>query len=186
VSCPGPHSQTYAGIGSRETPEDVLAEMRGIARRLGALGFGLRTGGADGADEAFRVGANGYPMQIFTPWRGFIRQPEVDARAVVVTECDCYEEALKIAEQYHPNWSACSQGARKLHARNVMQVMGQDLCTYSQFVVCWTKTGGAYGGTGQALRVAQGVGVPVWNLKNPEEREWLLRTLRNLEEVAGA
>jgi len=172
---------TYAGIGSRETPPDVCEDMRLAARRLGQLGYTLRSGGAAGADEAFRLGSAGYPQQIFTPWRGFIRDPAADAAAIVVTECDTYHDALRIAEKFHPNWSACSPGARKLHARNVMQILGKDLCTPSQFVICWTKTGGPYGGTGQALRLAAGLGVPVWNLKLPQRRQALAAMLANLE-----
>lgn len=48
---------SYAGIGSRETPASVLDLMSRIARKLGARGWTLRTGGAEGADLAFYAGA---------------------------------------------------------------------------------------------------------------------------------
>ncbi len=77
--------------------------------------------------------------------------------------------ADKIAEANHPNWAACNDSARKLHTRNVYQVLGPGLGvvsheTMSKFVVCWTKDGKASGGTGQALRIAAKYDIPIFNL----------------------
>lgn len=47
----------YAGIGSRNTPADILDLMTHLARRLDSRGYTLRSGGADGADAAFERGA---------------------------------------------------------------------------------------------------------------------------------
>jgi hypothetical protein len=44
---------TYAGIGARHTPPDVLALMHRIAGALAQRCWVLRTGGAPGADQAF-------------------------------------------------------------------------------------------------------------------------------------
>jgi hypothetical protein len=41
----------YAGIGSRETPKDILDLISKIAIKLESLGYTLRSGGADGAVE---------------------------------------------------------------------------------------------------------------------------------------
>ena len=49
-------------------------------------------------------------------------------------------------------------------ARNCHQVLGQDLKTPVDFIVCWTKDGGESGGTGQALRIARDLNIPVYNL----------------------
>lgn len=158
----------YAGIGSRETPAETLKLMRAIARMLAGNGMILRTGGAEGADSAFEAGAAGYYSQIFVPWPGFTRRLTVGAEVICVTDSPKFGEALAIAEKFHPNWSRCTQGARKLHARNVFQVLGPDLESPSAFIVCWTKNGKAAGGTGQALRIAEGYGVPVYNLQQVE------------------
>lgn len=50
-------SKIYTGIGSRETPPDILELMTKIARFMFKQGFTLRSGGADGADSAFEAGA---------------------------------------------------------------------------------------------------------------------------------
>lgn len=156
----------YAGIGSKETPEDILALMRGIAKMLAERGYTLRSGGADGADDAFEYATPGMVhMEIFLPWKGF--NGRVDTMRLTEHEI---ATARSLAEKYHPNWLACSEGAKKLHTRNVMQVLGRTCDSPSQFVVCWTKNGKAIGGTGQALRIAEDKKVPIYNLHDPEVR----------------
>ena len=49
-------SKIYTGIGSRNTPKEVLELMKTIGKYLGCLGYELRSGGADGADSAFESG----------------------------------------------------------------------------------------------------------------------------------
>ena len=58
--------------------------------------------------------------------------------------------------------------ARKFHARNCYQVLGKDLQSPSNFVLCWTPGGAVTGGTGQALRIAIDRGIPVFNMGAPE------------------
>ena len=167
----------YAGIGSRETPEDVLQEMSAIARRLSALGYTLRSGGADGADTYFSTGSHrGCKPVIYVPWRGFHR-PRSHEKVVVATELPEWPRAEALAAKHHPYWEKCSQGARKLLTRNGFQVLGDDLRSPSDFVVCWTKNGGPYGGTGQALRLAAARDVPIFNLFNTHDRDMLMLEL---------
>ena len=78
---------------------------------------------------------------------------------------------MELAKKYHPNWPACGKLARQFHARNMHQVLGPDLKSPSDFVICWTKDGKASGGTGQAIRVAEDFNIPVFNLKNMEPNE---------------
>ena len=141
----------YAGIGSRETPADILTLMTSIAREAAADGYILRSGAAQGADSAFEAGA-GDAKEIWLPWRGFNNHP---SRLLPSAE------AFILAEKFHPAWERCSPAARKLHARNCHQVLGADLATPVEFVICWTKDGRASGGTGQAIRIAQARGIPV-------------------------
>jgi hypothetical protein len=74
---------------------------------------------------------------------------------------------MAIAAKHHPAWYRCSDAARKLHARNVHQILGRDLASPSKFGVCWTADGQASGGTGQALRIADAYGIRVFNLHAP-------------------
>lgn len=156
----------YTGIGSRKTPPAVIQLMQGIARRLAARGFVLRSGAADGADLAFETGAENGPKEIYLPWRGFngSRSP--------LFNLDNLNEAAEIAATIHPAWHRLKPSVQGLHARNVYQVLGQDLVSPSQFVVCWTPDGAQTeqersaetGGTGTAIALAHRRGVPVINL----------------------
>lgn len=156
----------YTGIGSRETPLEILGLMATIGLRLADHRYTLRSGGADGADSAFARGCasgNGR-SEIYLPWVGF----NSVQTGIVPTE---WGPALALAEQFHPAWDRCSSGARKLHARNGFQVLGLDLATPSRFVMCWTRGGLGGGGTGQAIRIARSKNIPVYDLggmKDPQ------------------
>lgn len=51
----------------------------------------------------------------------------------------------------------------KLQARNSYQILGLDLNTPSNFVICWTKNGKGSGGTGQAIRIARAYNIPIFD-----------------------
>lgn len=144
----------YAGIGSRETPVELKENIKTIVEYLNGLNYTLRSGGAPGADTFFEE----YTLQkeIFLPWRDFNGN---DSQLYTPSK-----ESFEMASKYHPNWYRLSIGARKLMARNCHQVLGQDLKTPVKFIVCWTKDGDATGGTGQALRMAINLNIPIYNL----------------------
>lgn len=173
----------YAGIGSRETPLDVVAEMEAIAAALQARGHVMRSGGADGkkgqapgtgsADVAFERGiSDRSKKEIYIPWAGF-----AGSKDGIVLPRALETKAYEIASRAHPAWDRCSDGARKLHTRNVPQVLGQDLQTPVKFVMCWTVDGGATGGTGQAIRIATNERIPVLNLRDDRVRDAVLAEL---------
>jgi hypothetical protein len=126
--------------------------MTDIAQRLALKGLHLRSGGAAGADSAFAGGVGAGARTIYVPWRGFNGLP--DSQVVLAPSLSNWEDALLIAEEAHPACDKCSQGARKLLARNVYQILGDDLFTTVEFVVGWTRGGRGNGGTGQAYRIA--------------------------------
>ena len=152
----------YAGIGSRETPQDVLALMTKVAKRLDELGYTLHSGGAAGADKAFEKGA--------TKKRIFL--------ALQATNDD---RAQALVDEVHPFPSALRQYPRDLMARNAYQVFGKELDAPVDFVVCWTPDGVEHheqrkqrtGGTGQALSLASLKGIPVVNMANADWKDKL-------------
>lgn len=152
----------YAGIGSRQTPSGVLAIMERVAEWLDAKNYVLRSGGARGADQAFMRGAR-TRCELYLPWPKYETEAVEDAPwGFVLPEPS--KEAMDLAERYHPAWSNCSQGARKLHARNMHILLGPQLLSPVSFIVCWTQGGRIQGGTGQAVRAAEDYQVPVINL----------------------
>jgi O-acetyl-ADP-ribose deacetylase (regulator of RNase III) len=151
----------YAGVGSRETPEDVLAVMADVAEILAGEGWRLRTGEAVGADTAFRTGAEAARglREIFTAKN----RPDIAGSIH-----DIRDTHLRMLRSIHPAPQKLSPFALKLMARNGSQVFGLDFATPSDAVICWTVGGKGGGGTGQAIRLAQSVGIPVIDLGDPE------------------
>lgn len=132
----------YSGIGSRETPDNVLEHFALVSSFLTNRSFTLRSGAAQGADKAFEIGCDRVSgaKEIYLPWGCF----EGSNSKLIVSNPKAYD----IAESFHPYWHNLSIGARKLQSRNSHQVLGCDLETPSSFVLCWTKDGKGSGGTG--------------------------------------
>lgn len=166
----------YTGIGSRTTPENILNKMFYIGQELAELNYTLRSGGANGADSAFEVGCDIAvgKKEIYLPWEGFN-----DNESPLYT---ISPEAYKIAEEvYGARWRNIGVGVMKLMARNMHQVMGETLDKPSDFIVCWTPDGATTkrtsrtGGTGQAIAYANMNLIPVFNLKNDNDFDKLMK-----------
>lgn len=159
----GQRTMRYAGVGSRETPQEILDRMSEIAELLAQKGYTLQSGGAKGADKAFEKGA-GKKKKIF-----FAKNATAKTRA--------------IAKEIHPNPASLDKGngyILDLMARNTNQVFGADLYSPVDFVLVWTPDGAEStaersiktGGTGQAIDMASRKGIPVINMANAD---WELR-----------
>ena len=140
----------YAGIGSRQTPPDVLDKFTTLAQVLEEKGYVLRSGGAEGADSSFAEGA--ITKEIYRP---SMIKGEIGKRA------------MEIARQHHPAWHKCNEYVRKLHGRNAMIILGEELNTPVEMVICWTVNGETIGGTGLGISIAQSNSIPVINFGNP-------------------
>ena len=175
-----------AGIGSRETPLDVLDDMRLIGEAVRLAGGWVRSGGAFGADRAFEEGAR-HRCLVYLPWSdngdGARNRKLSEARTLLFDDApkDAKERARSSVDLYHPCPEALSFGARRLHCRNYFQVMGTTE-TPVDAVVCWTRMLGdkPQGGTAQAIRIAQARGIPVYNMA---VKAW--RDPRNVLEKLG-
>lgn len=148
----------YAGIGSRETPIEVRKTMTEIASNLSRHGFLLRSGGAEGADDAFESGAT--LKNIFLPWDSFNGR-KADGKEYIIPKTD-----FSFVEKFHPAPHALKRGAKLLMSRNTNQILGEHFDDPVDFVLCWTSDGKASGGTGQALRIAKSLNIPIFNFKN--------------------
>ena len=144
----------YAGIGSRETPRGVLDLMAEGGALLAGRGYGLRSGAAKGADSAFETGADraGGDKQIFR------------------ASDDIPDTHFRMARNFHPAPQHLKEYPLRLMARNTSQIYGVDFTTPSGLVICYTPEGKGGGGTGQALRMARSVGMPVIDLGDPSRK----------------
>jgi len=172
----------YTGIGSRSVPSDVFSVMRRFAYMVSELQWVLRSGGANGADSAFEQGCRDHAesigctpaMNIYLPWEGF------NGRTTKDGNFPCYhvgvsseeDRAMKLAAKHHPAWDRCSRMAKQFHARNCFQILGLDLESETDIVVCWTPEGKRGGGTGQALRLAESLDIPIIDLGEEYEMSY--------------
>lgn len=160
----------YAGIGARDAPPRMLHIAQYTAKALQTLGWTLRSGHAEGMDSAFEQGAP-QVAEVYLPWPGFNGDLVSSWHEVMDRPS---EDAYRLAQDFHPAWDACSDPARKLHARNMHIICGRDLLTPVKFVICWTSDGSCdgvgSGGTHQALRCAHDFEIPVFNLARSDHR----------------
>jgi hypothetical protein len=177
-----------AFIGSRELDQFPLAWVdlyREAARKAAIHGHTVVTGAAEGADQlaAETALAAGGKVELVLPWGEFNRE-WVDsmtanyspARVTVVTyvplECPDWTQSVY---DYHPACQNGKMGLRtgefRLHARNYGIVYN------SKTVVALPgrKRGG--GGTGQGLRVAQGLRIRLFDLSQQQGRDALTSML---------
>ncbi len=138
----------YCGVGSRSTSLLILELMTSVSENLASKGWILHSGGADGADLAFEKGCDqaGGLKEIFLPWEGF--------NGSTSTLFEIPEKAFSIVRDIHPAWDRLKQGGQKLRARNAQQVLGKNLNTPVELVICWTEGGKAVGGTATAINLA--------------------------------
>lgn len=161
----------YAGIGSRQTPPDILKIMEATGEFLGKKGWTLRSGGAEGADAAFEKGCDNVKgkKEIFLPWEKYNNHSSNLFYNSDEISKDIKFASFDLAANYHPAWHQCSYGAKCLLARDGFQILGKDLKTPVSLVIFWSPSL-KKGGTTQALRIAQDYKIPIVNLGNSAER----------------
>lgn len=162
-------ARIYAGIGSRKTPADILMNMTSGARQLAEAGWLLRSGHAHGADLAFEAGAR-ERAEIHLPWPSYNDQYNYGAKYIVPIFTP---EIVDIAKAHHPAWDRLSYGGRLMMYRNVTIILGSELQSHAEVVICWTPGARLVGGTAHGIRVAQAHGIPVFNLASKEQLEAL-------------
>ena len=161
-------SRIYAGIGARKTPPKVLQVMTALASRMEEEDWKLRSGGAAGADSAFEAGVtNPANRAIYLPGNTFNQRSAQMPGMHNSTRLPGWQQALESVARYHPAPERLSPFAKNLMARNAMQMLGPRMDKPADLVVAYTPGGQVTGGTGQALRMAGNLGIPVRNLGDP-------------------
>ena len=166
----------YAGIGSRQTPPEILKIMFDSAVILAQEGYICSTGACIGADQAFANGAvsmNGQ-IELCLPWASYesgwistLPSILVQSKLLLKSHVAAYDSV----NLFHPAAKKLKQAVVKLHARNYLIIEG------SSFVICWTPEGKETGGTRQGIRVAKHLGIPVYNLGNPNTYDAFIKRI---------
>lgn len=159
----------YTGIGARDIPESYGRRLADICGLLSENGWGLRSGAADGSDTWAEEGhmRPKYKLnkfkEIYLPYKGFNGHTSElyldNLKKVRVREAEIIASKMRRTRPVRER-----ETVKQLFTRNVFQVLGQDLKTPSEFVVCYTKDGTDRGGTGANIRLAKAWNIPVFNL----------------------
>lgn len=191
--------QFYTGVGSRETPTDVLCLMRRLGKVNCDQGYRGRSGCAPGADTAFWEGAQlserysevGFDNFLPNAWMfnreefGFIlpdaRKRIFDATSFVNT----YQQAQEIAYKARGSFEGLGKGGIQLHTRNAYQVLGPSLDEPSRAVIFWAqpvgRQGKVRGGTNTAVQIAIENGIETINLYKDLDRNRIETFLADIE-----
>lgn len=166
----------FTGIGARETPIGVLSLIEKISGKLYDLEWTLRSGGCSkGSDAEFeRVYSTKFTTILDLKRRKFTTKEVFEiyypnktiknSLGVESISLDIWNRAIEITKQNHPAWKNCSKITKDLHTRNVLAILGKNLETPSKFILCYTPEGKILGGTGQSIRIANSLDIPVFNL----------------------
>lgn len=184
----------YCGIGSRITPISILNLMTEIGMYLSSYGWVLRSGGAEGADTAFEQGHDTTPgsvKEIYLPAKHYRQHP-----SELYLEHDSVDDigaeriggyVWKKRTDRTCEWQSLKPFTKANMVRDVLQVLGKDIKSECDVVICWTQDGKASGGTGMAMWTAQyiteltGRRIPIINLQNESHRQAIKDTMKGTD-----
>ena len=187
-------------IGSRQLEQkqeyfDDIKLCYNVCMRLAQLGVTFTSGlceiGMDGiAQKAYSKAvdlglAKESQFEVYVADQYNIRRSTLPRKHLaIVRNKDLISETERIASEVHPAWDRCNEWARGMHSRNCHQILGYDLQSPVDAVICWTPDGKIQGGTATAIRVALKYNIPVFNL-GTKDKESVLQSIKKFLEDGG-
>ena len=188
-------------IGSRqlEQKQEYFEDIKlcyNVCMRLAQLGVTFTSGlcelGMDGiAQKAYSKAvdlglAKESQFEVYVADQYNIRKSTLPRKHLaIVRNKDLISETERIASEVHPAWDRCNEWARGMHSRNCHQILGYDLQSPVDAVICWTPDGAVVGGTRTALLLAQDAGIPIFNLGVKDKND-VLQSIKKFLEDGGA
>ena len=184
-------------IGSRqlEQKQEYFEDIKlcyNVCMRLAQLGITFTSGlceiGMDGiAQKAYSKAvdlglAKESQFEVYVADQYNIRRSTLPRRHLAtVRNKDLISETERIASEVHPAWDRCNEWARGMHSRNCHQILGFDLQSPVDAVICWTPDGKIQGGTATAIRISMKYDIPVFNL-GVSDKKSVLNDIKNFLE----
>ena len=184
-------------IGSRqlEQKQEYFEDIKlcyNVCMRLAQLGVTFTSGlcelGMDGiAQKAYSKAvdlglAKESQFEVYVADQYNIRRSTLPRKHLAtVRNKDLISETERIASEVHPAWDRCNDWARGMHSRNCHQILGYDLQSPVDAVICWTPDGAVVGGTATALKLAMKCDIPVFNL-GVSDKKSVLNDIKNFLE----
>lgn len=164
--------KSVAIIGTKDhLDEKGFQRLYNLARRLVKAGIRVRTGGAFQSDQAAMEGAASVDpgmLDVFLPWESYNKEIiPAGANTFTYDEQSCPNWTRSV-DEYHPNPGSLTRGSRALHARNYGIIMYP---APVDFVVAHPRNAtGNLGGTGQGMRIAEAMGIKIYNMQIKDDR----------------
>jgi hypothetical protein len=179
---PAPDKITFVGARRKEIPDSefeiLSAAYPRIGRALVGKGITAISGGADGMDQLAEKAFGNNVISYRTD-----RWPN-SPRFVRVLDEKVYATALQMVASIHPAWERVKPEHRALHARNMAQVLQDDLRHPTAFLVAWAKPKGVSidGGTRSAYELSRRVhdGKKTYNLATMDGQRGFADEMRAL------
>ena len=184
-------------IGSRqlEQKQEYFEDIKlcyNVCMRLAQLGITFTSGlceiGMDGIaqkaySKAVDIGlAKESQFEVYVADQYNIRRSTLPRKHLaIVRNKDLISETERIASEVHPAWDRCNEWARGMHSRNCHQILGYDLQSPVDAVICWTPDGKIQGGTATAIRISMKYDIPVFNL-GVSDKKSVLNDIKNFLE----
>lgn len=155
-------------IGSRDISNTEFFILQSLASSLHGMGYTLRSGGAEGSDSSINHLTN---IEIYIPWNNFNGLAHNGKTVFELSRMPDQQLAKERMFKIHPEPKKLSQGAIKLHTRNIYQVIGyggQNGVKSDAVIYCSEqgKDGNPLGGTRTAVVYAKQLKIPVFNIRN--------------------
>lgn len=174
-----PEYKPYAATGNRDTPPDILTIMQSIAKDLSEKGYTQRNDGSDVPGDTLEIDA--MRVEYYLPWKKFNKKKSR------LTEL--HPNSFEIAKKYHPAFDKMTDTIKALIARNSHLILGENLKDPALFLFVWTPDGAETakacsiktGIANQAIKIADNMGIPVFNLKNTGAYDKLTKFISTLE-----
>ena len=187
-------------IGSRQLEQkqeyfDDIKLCYNVCMRLAELGVTFTSGlcelGMDGIaqkaySQAVDLGlAKESQFEVYVADQYNIRKSTLPRKHLaIIRNKDLIAETERIASEVHPAWDKCNEWARGMHSRNCHQILGYDLQSPVDAVICWTPDGNVVGGTATVIKLSMKYNIPVFNL-GVKDKESVLQSIRNFLEEGG-
>lgn len=175
----------YTGIGSRETPIDIQQLMTEIAMYLRAEGWTLRTGSGSRADKSYQIAA-GENKEVYVPWDNFY-PGQVGITSLTEESSRMAHDIWKFREQkglvptdgsISGKWEDLHPGTKAMLAKAMCMLLGKNLNTPSDMVICWTPGAKIVGISSHVICLAVFKHIPVFNLAEYETEVIVREMLR--------
>jgi hypothetical protein len=166
----------YALLLDNKTPEDVIARVATVIKKLEKQGYTLRT--SINSPILKGLEAQVTRKEIYLPWKDFENHTS--------ELCWSTPRSDAIAQQAQPAYNSLNKGVKKILSMNARVICGNKMVSPCLFLLTWSLDGAENEGNvrsttgfmGHPITIASRLGVPVINLKheNAEGRIDVLST----------